>query len=501
MSVGKSAFVRFIVVTAIFIVLSPSFADEASTARRFEFAKKSVPQLVAFLKDMPKGADLHTHVSGAVYAESRLDAAIDSGLYFDTKTGTFTSVQGQNTVPASELRTNSALASLYIDTVSMRGYRPSAAKSGHDHFFATFGLFGVPGSVLSKDLMLAEVIGRAKAQNVQYMELMTGVAPDDAYNVASAPVPIDDFEKAFEIMRSRFPALISASKSYLDDIDKKSARLLGFDSPITSTKNPITVRYIATVYRLSSNESFFAQMACAMAIASADPRVVGVTMLGPEDDVMSRQNFDMQMRIVDFLWRRLGKPKMALHAGELTLDVSPVEVMRSRIRKSIEIGHAQRIGHGVSVAWEDDLIGLLREMKARRVDVEICLTSNEGILNVSGSTHPFLLYCSYGVPMNLNTDDEGVSRSNITMEYVKAVRDFNLSYRQLKNLARNGIEYSFLPGESLYINGNYALVRPEFKGIRSVHWVASTAAKRLMAKSEKLYMQVRLERAFVDFEN
>ena len=56
--------------------LSAAYADERATARRFETAKVDEPSLIAFVKAMPKGADLHVHVAGAAYAEYALDSAI-----------------------------------------------------------------------------------------------------------------------------------------------------------------------------------------------------------------------------------------------------------------------------------------------------------------------------------------------------------------------------------------------------------------------------------------
>src|SRR5688572_6576004 len=85
-------------------------------------------------------------------------------------------------------------------------------------------------------------------------------------------------------------------------------------------------------------------------------------------------------------------------------------------RTSIETGHARRIGHGVSIAWEDDLPGLLKKMKADGVAVEVCPSSNASILGTEGDRHPSRLYRRAGVPVTLNTDDEGISRSNLTME-------------------------------------------------------------------------------------
>jgi hypothetical protein len=248
-------------------------------------------------------------------------------------------------------------------------------------------------------------------------------------------------------------------------------------------------------------DAFFAQMACGMALQKNDPRIVAVNIAAPEDEGTARRDFDAQMRIIDFLWRRLGHPDLTLHAGELTLAISPVEDMRCRIRRTIEVGHARRIGHGVSVAWEDDLPGLLAEMRDRRIAVEICLTSNDGILGVKGADHPFNLYRSAGVPVTLNTDDEGVNRSNLTNEFVRAVEDYGLSYDEVKDLARNSLEYSFLPGVSLYIDGRYERLHPAFRDVRRLHWAPDERARALLRASEKLSEEVRLERALVAFEN
>ena len=59
---------------------------EQRTARYFESIRKSPPQELAFLLKMPKGADLHNHLSGAVYAESYIRWASDNGLCVNIKT-------------------------------------------------------------------------------------------------------------------------------------------------------------------------------------------------------------------------------------------------------------------------------------------------------------------------------------------------------------------------------------------------------------------------------
>ncbi len=68
---------------------------------------------------------------------------------------------------------------------------------------------------------------------------------------------------------------------------------------------------------------------------------------------------------------------------------------------------------------------LLTEMVDRHVMVEINLSSNEAILGVEGDAHPFPVYRSVHVPVALSTDDEGVSRIDLTHEYVRAAIDYD----------------------------------------------------------------------------
>ena len=77
------------------------------------------------------------------------------------------------------------------------------------------------------------------------------------------------------------------------------------------------------------------------------------------------------------------------------------------------------------------------------IAVEICLTSNDLILGVKDDRHPFPVYRKYNVPVVIATDDEGVSRSDMTHEYLRAVQGYGLSYGELKKLVHNSLRYSF----------------------------------------------------------
>ena len=487
--------------------------DEVSTEQRFQRALTSDPQVLAFLKRMPKGADLHNHCSGAVYAETWLDAAVRSQLWFNPSSGQFSETQtGGYTVPAQEVANHEDYAAAFLDGASMRGYLQGSTETSHDHFFHDFDHFSVPQKLVPEAVQLAEAINQARSQNIQYLEVSTRVVPGQAVAEVLAALPRDSadhlkdgltdpttLQSGLDALTAHFPELSAPSKALLDSLDLEVARLTHAPAPITGPQGPVRLRYIIGLRRLTDNATFFGEMACAMYLATRDPRIAGITILQAEDDLRARQHFDAQMAIIDFLWKRLGKPNMALHAGELTLRNTPLEVLRCRIRKSIELGHSKRLGHAVSIAWEDDLEGLFQELRDQGIAVEVCLSSNELILGVSGRQHPFRLYQEAGIPITLNTDDAGVNRSDLDQEYLKAIRSFGLDYKTLKTLARNSLEYSFLPGVSLYQPGTGTL-RREFAGLRGPAWNPGPAALALAAASEKLAAEVKLELAFLAFE-
>lgn len=60
--------------------------NEKFTSLYFNAIKSDTNLLAAFLHDMPKGGDLHNHLSGSVYAESYIAWAADDGLCINTET-------------------------------------------------------------------------------------------------------------------------------------------------------------------------------------------------------------------------------------------------------------------------------------------------------------------------------------------------------------------------------------------------------------------------------
>ena len=214
---------------------------------------------------------------------------------------------------------------------------------------------------------------------------------------------------------------------------------------------------------------------------------------------MERYHLDMQM--LDYLHSVYPSVHITLHAGELAPGMVPPEGLSFHIREAIDLGHAERIGHGVDVLHEDNPRSLLNEMAAKHVDVEVNLTSNDVILGIKGKDHPLHAYMAAHVPFSLSTDDEGVSRIDLTHEYVKAVVEQNLSYADLKYSARNSLEYSFLHGGSLYPHpGDYSHRFAACAARITAKSVPTGACKAYLDANEKAAQQYELERRFAEFE-
>jgi adenosine deaminase len=479
--------------SALFLCFLPSLAALAVTpklspARRqqrasqlFNAARKNDLQLRAFLAQMPKGADLHMHLSGAVYAETFLkDAATDqlcvdpASLSFAKNIGTTRSLPPQPVCSKGDVRADSVFTDqhLYdalVDSFSMRGFVPSAGISGHDQFFATFDRFGGTNKSHAGE-WLDEIATRAAAQNEQYLEVMnTPTFGDVAKLSATIPWPTTPVDPAdnrtgdatgtshADLAHLRAALLagglrdeVTIDRKQLSDASVSRNQIEHCGQPSATPACSVKIRILYQVLRAFPPQQVFAQTLLGFELASQDPDVVGINFVQPEDAYYSMSEYHRQMRMLDYLHSVYPSVHITLHAGELAPGLVPPAGLRFHIHEAVELGHAERIGHGVDIMYEEDPHALLKEMADRHIMVEINLTSNDVILGIDPAHHPLPIYRAAHVPVALSTDDEGVSRIDLTNEYVRAAHDFNLTYADLKDMARTSLEHSFLPGPSLW---------------------------------------------------
>jgi adenosine deaminase len=497
---------------------SPSTASSAETrtAHALDLARTDPLNLYAFLARMPKGADLHNHLSGAVYAESWIRAAADDNLCVDLVTHTFFQsramtdslppqpVCGDGNLPAAHAYTDQHLYDALIDAFSMRSFVPTTGVSGHDHFFDAFAKFhGVSHSHVGE--FLDEVATRAAAQNEQYLELME--TPPFEHTAAIAKELGWHANLGFSQFRDQLLAKglrddVAVARAHFDEAESVRRQAERCDQPTPAAACALQLRYIYQVLRGFPPEQVFAQALLGFEAASADPRVVGINLVMPEDGYVSMSDYALQMRMVGYLHGVYPKVHIALHAGELAPGLVTYGGLSFHVRQAVEIAHAERIGHGVSIMYEDRPYDLLKEMAAKHVMVEINLSSNDLILGISGKNHPFPIYRKFGVPVALSTDDEGVSRIDLTHEFVRAVETYALSYADLKQMVRTGLEHDFLPGPSLWREQD-VFTRPvaacssEFLGAEK----PSPNCAAFLKSSEKAQQQWELERRFRAFES
>lgn len=497
-------------------------------------------ELHAFIARMPKGADLHMHLSGAIYPETLLEDARADLLCVNPATfslvkniGATRSIPPQPVCAEGNLRADSAFGSdpqaqrLYdslVDAFSMRSFVPSSGTSGHDHFFATFARVGA----LDKrhwGEWLDEVATRAAAQNEQYLEIMNTPVFNHARELGNQigwPTPPRSTTTPASLIDQDISGTTPAELSKLRDQllatglrDEVAADRKEFDDalaarnatehcgePSATAACSVKIRFLYQVLRAFPPQQVFAQTLLGFELASADPDVVGINFVQPEDAYMAMSEYTRQMRMLDYLHTVYPKVHISLHAGELAPGLVPPPGLSFHIRGAVDLGHAERIGHGVDVMYEADPKALLREMASRHIMVEINLTSNDVILGVAGNRHSLPEYRNAHVPTALSTDDEGVSRINITHEYARAAVDFGLSYIDLKNMARTSLEHAFLPGRSLWQHPDtFTAINPACGSNKPGAENPTPACTAFLRSSEKAAQQWELEHRYQVFES
>ena len=495
-----------------------SSTAQAEAERRgtlnLEAARTNPLQLRNFLKKMPKGADLHNHLSGAVYAESWIRAAAEDHLCVNLASLSFTKPQGWSEKDSTEASCQSgkvAAADAYkdqhlfdalIDAFSMRGFVPSTGVTGHDHFFGTFAKFGGTDPRHLGE-WLDEVATRADAQNEQYLELMHTPEFGHTADIASQIGWQEDFAQFRDALLAHgLRDDVAPATKAINVAEALRQKKEHCGQPEAASACRVQVWYLCQVLRGFPKQQVFAQTLLCFETAMSDPRFVGINFVMPEDGYISMSDYALHMRMIAFLRQFYPKVHLTLHAGELAPGLVPYEGLCCHIRLAVEEAKAERIGHGVDVMYEDRPHELLNEMARKHIMVEINLTSNDLILGISGKDHPFPLYRQFGVPAGLATDDEGVSRIDLTHEYVRAVQTYGLNYRDLKQVVRTSLEHSFLPGESLWrAPDNFTAAASACARDSLGNDKPSSSCAAFLKSSEKAAEQWELERRFHKFES
>ena len=410
------------------LVLAAALLPAADFSARFDEIRKTATreELYRLLWDLPKGGDLHNHLSLSQPAELLYHLATD------TKRAGYTPFYTRmkflacpdSVRPFLEFQTVPQWMWNRLSECAREEYKPLGSLSpeqkadwtsamiidkpneGANEFFEAIVPRRQPMSRNMDLLMdsLAEDLKERSAEGLLYLE--TQFVPVNFQGEGGRPVPLDDGVKAIRALLSR-PDVAAL---------------------------PMKVRFLNILIRFIADPDAAMQRAFEFVNRNHD-LWVGVNFAGREDN-----DKGYSLRFLEPL-RRLRRTysdvHLSLHAGESSAP-------SRQIHDTLLLG-AERIGHGINLLSDPETYLLMRNGHTL---IEINLISNKLLQYVPDLTqHPFPEYLRTGIPVCLNTDDPGAWDSNFTDEYFTAVTTYNLSWAEIVKLGRNSLEYSFAEPE------------------------------------------------------
>ncbi|WP_207934019.1 hypothetical protein [Actinomadura sp. KC06] len=429
-----------------------------------------------------------------------IDKAAADGLCIDQNDTAVAPPCEDGARPAADTRTDRAFYDRVMRAWSMKGFTAKTEESGHDHFFAAFAKFGAATG--QKGAMLAAVASEAAKQNVSYLEPLISRQSGAMKDLASDLGWTEDLPAmAAKITGAPgFDRIVEKAAAETDADIAEMRRLLGCGADRPDPGCRMAVRIDHQVNRIGEPSVVFANLVLGAVLAERDPNVVGMNLVAPEDEPKAIKEYSRQMRMVGYLRRTHPAAHVTLHAGELTPRFAGPDALKSHIQEAVTVARAERIGHGVDIAGETGSAETLKTMADRHILVEINLTSNCQILRVCGARHPFTLYRAHNVPVTLSTDDQGIEHTDLTHEYLRALRDFHLTYSDLKTLARASLEHAFIQGRSLWRSRDVHQLDEACHQSEIEESQPGPACASLLRSSPKAQLQWRQEIAFHHFE-
>ena len=187
-----------------------------------------------------------------------------------------------------------------------------------------------------------------------------------------------------------------------------------------------------------------------LAVAFRGRGAVGFDIAGPEDGFLpSRHRPAFEYLASEFF-------PVTIHAGEAAgLD---------SIRSALIDGRALRLGHGVRIAEDLDVVSragdevlvqfgdLARWVRDREIPLELSPSSNlqTGAIELWGTEladHPFDLLYQLGFSVTVNVDNRTMSRTSLTRELALLVETFDYDLDDLEVFQLNAAAGAFLPVE------------------------------------------------------
>ncbi|NKF24755.1 adenosine deaminase family protein [Solimonas marina] len=417
--------------TLIAPLLFASASARADEAWFEKFKAQATPeQMYRFLYALPKGGDLHNHLSGAGLSEWWWQAALDQQARGYTY---YSKVRINNCIPYGSVNEyGNDPYYLLFHTIQQTSYdkldacqkseykrlqdltakekdgwlnsiRLDKPFEGRDEFFSTH--WQRLADLDRNPYVMAEILYQNmkafSAEGLEYLETMNG-----AFGYLKPDGTLFTPDQTVDILRQR--------------LAQRDAKATG-----------VTVRFQSSILRFAPNAEQQLRTLYAFTDQHRD-LYVGINMVGREDN---QKGYPLRfLSTLRDLRKHYPDIHLSIHAGEQ-------DEPSNHIRDTLLLG-AERIGHGVNLIDEPDMMVLMRNGPYM---VEINLISNFMLGYVPDfQHHPFPEYLRIGIPVALSTDDRGMWDSNLTDEYYVAVHEFNLSWDEIVKMGRNSLKYAFV---------------------------------------------------------
>lgn len=463
----------------------------------FNQIKNDPNALYAFLKEMPKGGELHYHLAGGPYPETMLKLAATNKYCLNPDTLAMIKAPDMcNGIVSKDIANQPELYAEIVRSWSMKDFIPGK-ESGHDHFFSGFMKY-MPLVFDYRPQLIADVMQRAANQNELYLELLD--LPDNAnstnFGNLIKNVSSNAEKRKILLSNKEFQKNIEQTLNEGDRVIAQAYNLTGCKTNPNIPACKVQVKFLYYILREQPLDNMFAQAVNAFeTVSRSKGNFVGINLVQPEDGIISLRDYRQHMLILSYLHGVYPNVNITLHAGELAPQAVVPEELRFHIHDALFTAHAQRIGHGVDIGYEDNSRESLNYMAKNQIPVEINLISNKKILNISGRQHPLNYYLTHNVPVVLSTDDEGVLRTDLTSQYVEAVIAHGLDYQFLKQINRNALTYAFIKGKSIWADATKGEFVTECQDLKS------KTCQQFINQNEKAKLQWQLEQQLNDFES
>lgn len=213
-----------------------------------------------------------------------------------------------------------------------------------------------------------------------------------------------------------FHDMISVIEKSINDIKSRSGR---------------TVKLIVDVSRSFGKENAMRNLD--FVLAEKNPNILGIGLGGDEAKGPAKEYAEV------FTKAKENGLHTVTHAGESCESYS--------MKDSIELCHAERLGHGIQAIKDEEFV---KELAEKKIPLEVCPTSNTFILkefNGDIKKHPVKKLFDAGVYITINTDDPTFFKCSLLDEYWNIYSGLNFSLDEIRQIIKNGFNAAFISSE------------------------------------------------------